>query len=91
MEYMCPVCGWPHLDRPPYGGKLSPSYDICPSCGFEYGVSDDDAGITHEQWREQWIGKGNKWIKGGMTWSSHSPPPPGWDPKKQLENIGIYL
>ena len=92
MEYTCPVCGWLHLSRKPHDGVPDPSYEICPSCGFEFGVSDDDEGITYEEWRADWIGAGNQWIKGNMRWfSSGTKEPAGWDPKKQLENIGIYL
>jgi len=32
-----------------------PSYEICPSCGFQFGVSDDDQGYEYEQWREMWL------------------------------------
>jgi hypothetical protein len=86
MNHICPVCGYPKLNHPPYGGVLSPSYDYCPACIFQFGVTDDDKGFTFEQWRKIWI-------DGGMVWDrlGHSSPPSGWDPKKQLENIGVYL
>ena len=29
--------------------RLGGSYEICPSCGFQFGVSDDDLGSTYEQ------------------------------------------
>ena len=56
-------------------------FEICPSCGFQFGVSDDDRGITYEQWREQWRAR-------GMPWSSSNPPPKGWDPARQLAELG---
>jgi hypothetical protein len=76
---MCPVCGYPALTEPPRspdgdGG----SYEICPSCGFEFGVTDDDLGYTYETWRKQWVST-------GMRWASRSrSAPAGWDPAMQL-------
>lgn len=90
MKHICPVCGYPDLTEAIYTSGKGPSYEICPSCGYEFGFSDWDSGITYEQWRAQWIGSGNEWTPGKMSWSDGAPPL-GWDPKKQLENIGIYL
>jgi hypothetical protein len=61
------------------------SYEICPSCSFQFGVSDDDRGYTYEIWRQQWIANGMQWDKG------YSEPPLGWNPVEQLKQIGIYL
>lgn len=63
----------------------TPSHDICSSCHFHFGKTDDDEGYTHEQWRKKWIKEGMVWDKG----SSKSPE--NWDPKKQLLNIGIKV
>ncbi len=86
--YTCPVCGYPELEEPPYVGQPEdglPSYDFCPSCSFQYGVSDYDTKISFEQWRQ-------KWIKDGMVWDEgDSEPPEGWNPKKQLLNIGVKI
>lgn len=78
--HMCPVCGFPNLDEPPRSSSGGGSYEICPSCGFEFGVSDDDLGFTYDQWRE-------RWIVNGMPWDSADiePPPDGWDPREQLK------
>ena len=84
MKNVCPVCGYDALKEPAYDEHLTPSYKICPSCYFEYGYDDEAAGITHQQWREQWIAK-------GMPWKSAKEKPANWNPKKQLENISIYL
>lgn len=74
----CPVCEYPGLEesaRSPGGGG---SYEICPSCGFQFGVDDDDKGITYDDWRARWSAK-------GMTWSSRGiPAPKSWDAKAQL-------
>jgi hypothetical protein len=64
--------------RSPAGGG---SYEICPSCGFEFGVTDDDLGYSYEQWRADWIGR-------GMPWSgSAREAPAGWDPASQLASL----
>lgn len=77
--YKCPVCGWPDLIEPPRSSSGGGSYEICWSCGFELGVTDDDLGYSYAQWREQWIKKGMRWDEGE--------PPKGWDPVKQLRGL----
>lgn len=73
----CPVCAsvelsaspyeiWPppsgeRLD-PPYEDLLGrPSYEVCPSCGFEFG-NDDNPGtgvpMSFEQYRADWERRG---------------------------------
>jgi hypothetical protein len=76
---MCPVCGFPDLTDPPRSPEGDGgSYEICPSCGFEFGVTDDDLGFTYEDWREHWVTI-------GMRWASRSRSAPArWDPAKQL-------
>lgn len=69
--YICPVCGYDGLDEKPYGENLSPSYNICSCCGFEYGYSEDhdvDLGYivipnemkeaAYQLYRKQWIENG---------------------------------
>lgn len=81
MSFLCPVCGYPELCEQPRGEETGGSYEICPSCGFQFGVSDEDRGFTYESWR-------NAWIKAGARWQSiGQPPPPGWDPVRQLQNL----
>jgi hypothetical protein len=82
MPYVCPVCGYLNLEELPRGEATGASYEICPSCGFQFGVSDDDKGYSYSEWRE-------RWIKSGMPWSSVAQERPSdWDPKRQLEHIG---
>jgi hypothetical protein len=79
MPYTCPVCGFPNLAEIPRTDEGG-SYEICPSCGFQFGVSDDDRGITYDEWRKNWI-------KLGMPWSSIGiKPPPNWNPTDQVRN-----
>ncbi len=81
MCHTCPVCGYPSLAEPPRGKSGGGSYEICPSCGFQFGVSDEDAGQSYAQWR-------SAWRKAGMQWSSRAiAPPPGWDPETQLRRL----
>ena len=85
--FACPICGYPGLYRPAYSpdlGRKDPSYEICPCCWFEYGITDLDKGFSHDQWRAQWIAD-------GMPWRSPvegDDPPPGWDAREQLRRIG---
>lgn len=79
---MCPVCGFLGLNEPPRSPETGGgSYEICPSCGFEFGVTDDDQGITYMEWRERWIAT-------GMHWYSRSyKAPSDWDPNKQVAQL----
>jgi hypothetical protein len=74
----CPVCGSPELTQPPYrkwppplGLLLTPpyedqlgrpSYEVCPSCGFEFG-NDDNPGtaapVSFAQYRTEWESEGS--------------------------------
>jgi len=80
MRYDCPVCGYPDLTEPTrsHGGG---SYEICPSCGFQFGVSDDSDGISYDEWRESWIDQGMPWNSKGIK------PPMNWSPQHQLARV----
>jgi hypothetical protein len=81
MGYACPVCGYSDLTEVPQAHGLGGSYEICPSCGFQFGVTDDDRGFTYDEWR-------TVWIKNGMPWTGVGiPPPAGWDPAIQLSAV----
>ena len=77
MKHTCPVCQFPDLTEPPRGHGGGGSYEICPSCGFQFGVSDDDRGFTYKTWRENWL-------KAGAKWSSQQKPPANWNAASQL-------
>jgi hypothetical protein len=81
MAYTCPVCGFPELNEIPRTEDAGGSYEICPSCGFQFGVTDDDRGFGYEQWRDQWIRQGMPWDKG------RTKPPLDWNPREQLRNL----
>ena len=81
--YQCPVCAYDSLDEPPRSARTGGgSYEICRSCGFQFGVTDDDRGISYDDWRTEWI-------NAGMPWRGVSvPPPPNWAPEVQLRRLG---
>ena len=76
--FTCPVCGsdelarkpyeqWPPANleelTPPYEDFLGrPSYEVCPSCGFEFG-NDDNPGtappLSFDEYRAEWIARGS--------------------------------
>ena len=89
MSYTCPICGFPNLERLPYTDYGSPSHEICECCSYEFGWHDLDQGISHEQWRAKWMAQGMLWNEGDKD--PDNPEPPGYDPKRQLLNIGIRV
>lgn len=72
MSYPCPVCGYSELPDPP----VDMSYEICPSCGTEFGYSDFRR--SHEELMVAWVRTGPAWFASWM------PPPPNWNPRRQL-------
>jgi hypothetical protein len=82
MTYQCPACGYSGLAEPPRTDSDGGSYEICASCGFEFGVTDDDQGFSYQAWRARWIAAGMPWTSSGIE-----SPPDGWDPAQQLESI----
>ena len=75
----CRVCGC-YSDSFPWGadGK-SPSYQICPCCGVQFGKED----ITLEsinEYREKWLGKGGDWF-------AKEEKPELWNREEQMKNV----
>lgn len=62
--FKCPICNKLVLENPPKDKYNNPSYEVCSSCGFEFGVDDDN--YTYEEWREKWIARGRvpPWANG---------------------------
>lgn len=85
MTYICPACGYPELHEPAYDSNEVPSYEICESCGYQFGFTDDNLHISIKQWRDHWISNGMIWNKG------RSLPPLGWNPSQQLLNIDVKV
>ena len=81
MGQTCPCCGYPALREPPRSASGGGSYQICPSCGFQFGVSDDDEGFTYATWRARWKARGSPWNSQGIA------PPRGWNATAQLASL----
>ena len=63
MDNICPVCGFVGLYEPPYDARGYGSYEICPACGFQFGLDDDpDREPAHLAWRARWIEEGCPWF-----------------------------
>lgn len=80
-SYTCPVCGFKSLDEPPYDAFGCATFNICPSCGTEFGY--DDSTTKHEDLRRRWVAKGMPW------WSKCQEPPEGWDGQRQLQDANM--
>jgi len=77
MVNMCPVCGY-CMDEPP------DNYNICPSCGTEFGLHDVNNSIAELQ--AAWLGSGPN---GPVWWSKFDAPPVNWNPLKQFERVAV--
>lgn len=82
-ENTCLVCGFAGLSEPPYDEHGCASFEVCPSCGTEFGY--DDATVRVEQLRQAWLDRGAGW------WSSSQPAPAGWSGVRQLEESGLLI
>ena len=72
----CRVCGF-KLRFSPWGeDNNSPTYEICPCCGAEFGC-DDYTPKSIKAYRE-------KWIKSGAKWFNPDKKPDNWNLEKQL-------
>jgi hypothetical protein len=80
-RFSCPVCGFDGLTDPAYGIAGNASFDICPSCGTEFGY--DDAKTSHQELRKLWVTSGALW------YSRTTNPPPNWNAEAQLRAAGL--
>ena len=71
---LCPVCGFPFMEDPYIDDLKCLSFEICPSCGVQFGH--DDLVKTHPQLRDIWL-------NGGMKWSSSMKEPAIWNEIKE--------
>ncbi|MCO5057435.1 MAG: hypothetical protein M9905_06075 [Rhizobiaceae bacterium] len=75
----CRVCGLEQAE-PQYGKDgVSPTFDICPCCGVEFGYQDTirDAVL---KFRDEWLASGAKWAEPKKQ-------PTNWDLPKQLSQV----
>jgi len=75
----CRVCGYQNNDYPWGEDGKSPSYQICPCCGVQYGVKD----ITPEEIQNE----RKLWVKNKYKWFDSNLKPSGWSSEEQLKNI----
>ena len=81
-KYHCTVCGLP-LGFAPWGkDKNSPTYNICPCCGVEWG-NEDYTTASRTEYR-------NKWLAAGAKWFEPQKKPANWNLEEQLNNIEQY-
>ncbi len=76
MSYLCPVCGYNKMARPPE------DFYICPCCGTEF--ENDDFETTYAELRYRWEDRGMQWF------SRNTPQPLYWNPEIQLENLSRF-
>lgn len=85
-ENHCPVCGY-DLGFPAWDSG-SPSDEICPCCGIQFGYDDAAGGEaqlrrqTYDKWRADWVADGMPWRSAGIR------RPENWEPRVQLNAIG---
>lgn len=86
--YVCPVCGFTNLEEPAYARGL-PSYEICPSCGTEFGYDDAHAEASRT---DVFAALRQQWVDRGLPWSSAATDPPAqWNPAEQLASAGLPI
>lgn len=79
IKHTCPVCGYEGLNEPVRGEKNEPSFEICPSCGVEFGFDDYDSSCKI---------LGEKWFEGGAYWQSRTiQKPKDWDGRRQYNRF----
>lgn len=76
----CPACGYPLGNYNPWGddGK-TPTFDICPCCGVEWG-NEDYTTESRTEYR-------NKWLADGAKWFEPQKKPVNWNLEEQLKDI----
>ena len=76
----CPVRGYPLGNYNPWGddGK-TPTFDICPCCGVEWG-NEDYTTESRTEYR-------NKWLADGAKWFEPQKKPVNWNLEEQLKDI----
>lgn len=75
----CRVCGLGLSDAPWDEDDKTPSWEICPCCGTEFGYED----ITPEVSKNQ----RSKWLASGGEWFDKSKKPSDWSFDQQISGI----
>lgn len=84
-DQICPVCGYT-LAESAWAEGVGGSFEICPSCGVQFGYADAAGGdpdrrvALWREWREAWVAD-------GMPWRGVGKPPEDFDPDTQLARL----
>jgi rubredoxin len=82
---VCPVCGFENEFEAYDAGDLA-SFEICPSCGTQFGY--DDHASTPAERAVRHAALRTSWIAAGMRWHSVAERSPhDWDPEAQLRRV----
>lgn len=80
VNNFCSICGYPLGNYNPWGGDgKTPTYDICPCCGVEWG-NEDYTLESRTEYR-------NKWLADGAKWCEPQKKPVNWNLEEQLKDI----
>lgn len=79
VEHHCRVCGLYNQEAPWGEDNRTPSYDICPCCGMEFGFEDYRLDLIR-QYRQQWLDQGAEWFEKNEK-------PSGWNLTEQMKDI----
>lgn len=80
VNNFCSICGYPLGNYNPWGGDgKTPTCDICPCCGVEWG-NEDYTSESRTEYR-------NKWLADGAKWFEPQKKPVNWNLEKQLKDI----
>ena len=75
----CRVCGCYSEDFPWGEDGKSPTYQLCPCCGIQFGKEDITL-ASIKGYRAEWISKGGEWF-------AKNDKPEHWDLEAQMKNI----
>ena len=67
--YLCPVCGSPEFNEPPYYTDGQASFQMC-SCGFEFGF--DDSALASDEALEGVVPNWDRWRLKVIERNKHS-------------------
>jgi len=83
-KHNCRVCGFYNKTLPWGEDEKSPTYEICPCCGVEFGNEDSEIEST-KKYRQ-------KWLEEGAIWFDKKERTEDWNLSLQLSKIPkIYL
>jgi hypothetical protein len=80
-KYECRICGYSNKDYPWGEDGKSPSYQICPCCGVQFGIND----ITPEDMQRYF----KEWEKNDLRWNNPKEKPVKWVIDEQIKNKWI--